>query len=386
MLIIVPVFGGLTSQFKMSNILPLIYLFFLLNILIFYLLFQSFGQPTRLAHAFMIWISVFNLFVVSVFWSFMTDLFTDDQAERLFGFIAAGGSAGALLGPGITAILAIPLGTVNLLLISAGFLLLAIICIYRLQSWTIPARSIADGVRYDYPHGVGHTEEGHIGFDREAIGGNWFAGFTFAFRSPYLMGISLFILLAAVLRTFLYFTQAHIVEGAFDDPATRTTLFAVINFGTNILTIGIQIFVTGRLLSKYGTSVALSVVPVFVMIAFLGLGVAPILPMLIIAQMGASAGNYAIVGPGREVLFTVVDREEKYKAKNFIDTVIYRAGDAASGWLFAGLTQIGLGLSALAFIAIPLTVIWAVNGYYLGKKQVHLSPDPTDREEVHVNA
>lgn len=378
MLAIVPVFGGVTSRYQLRKILPLIYLFFVLNILLFYFLFESLGSPTLLTVAFFIWTSVFNLFVISVFWSFMADIFSNEQAHRLFGFVAAGGSAGALAGPGITALLAIPLGATNLLLISAGLLGMAILCVHRLLRWTERADSPAQHTTPELPDQSPEPDFAGDGQWSKPLGGGWLDGIRLVTQSPYLLGICLFILLTATLRTFLYFTQAHIVGNALSDPARRTTLFALIDLGVNVLTIFLQIVVTGRLLKRFGVPVALSIVPLFVILSLTGLGLAPVLPILVAAQIGTRAGNYSLIRPGREVLFTVVARREKYKAKNFIDTVIFRFGDAASGWVFAGITGMGLGLTGAAFIGIPLAAVWLTAGYLLGRRQETLRDQPIE--------
>ncbi len=374
MLLIVPVFGAITSRYRLRKILPFIYIFFITNILIFFFLFRSFGQPTVLAHAFMIWTSVFNLFVISVFWSFMADMFSNEQAHRLFGFIAAGGSAGALVGPGVAALLATFAGVVNLLPLSAGFLSITILCIHQLLRWRdTTERSRESEIKHQGEETRNSAFSPGIRTE-EPIGGGWLGGIKLLLKSPYLLGICAFILLTATVQTFLYFTQAHIVESAFDDPGKRTTLFALMDLSVNIFTISLQVFITGRLLTEYGVPVVLALIPVYVLLSFVGLGIAPILPVLVVAQVGTRAGNYAITRPGREVLFTVLGREKKYKAKNFIDTVVYRAGDALSGWTFAGLTSIGIGLSGIALIAIPFSLGWMAVGYLLGRRQEEERP------------
>jgi AAA family ATP:ADP antiporter len=204
------------------------------------------------------------------------------------------------------------------------------------------------------------------------MGGGAFAGVKLFFASPYLLGIGLFIWLFTTLSTFLYFEQAHIVADAFDDSAKRTALFAMIDFAVNLLTILVQIFVTGRLVERFGLTTCLTLIPVAVTSGFLALGLAPILPVLLAFQVLRRAGNYALTRPAREMLFTVVGREEKYKAKNFVDTVIYRGGDAVSGWVFAGLKAVGLSLSAIAFIAVPIGVLWIATALLLGRKQENL--------------
>jgi AAA family ATP:ADP antiporter len=285
----------------------------------------------------------------------MVDLYTDAQAKRLFGFIAAGGSAGAIAGPGATALLAGMLGPVNLLLVSVMLLGLATLCIRRLVAWA----------RERPVEGTGAVSRGND----TPLGGSVWAGIRLLFTSRYLLAIAGFLWLFTTLSTFLYFEQAHIVASTFDDPAARTRLFALIDLGVNALTITTQVALTGRLLRRFGVPRVLAVVPVLTVAGFIGLGVAPVLPVLVAFQIARRAGDYAVMRPAREVLFTVVDRETKYKAKNVIDTVVYRAGDAVSGWLFAGLKALGIGLAGVAWLSVPIALIWAALGVWLGRQE-----------------
>ncbi|MDH3476609.1 MAG: hypothetical protein OEM59_23260, partial [Rhodospirillales bacterium] len=319
---------------------------------------------------------VFNLFVVSVFWSFMADIFTNAQARRLFGFIAAGGSAGALLGPTLTASLAVPLGPVPLLLVSAAVLELAVFCVYRLLRTTDGGVAIVfgDGERGRRPpSGSGDTTATYrTGGGKAAepvIGGGVLAGITLLLRSPYLLGVAGYILLFTTTSTFLYFQQAHIVAGAFDDPAERTRLFAVIDLVVALLTIAVQCLATGRLMTRFGVGVLLAALPLLTLLGFLALATAPTLVVLVAFQATRRAANFALSKPAREVLFTVVGREQRYKAKNVLDTLVYRGGDAASGWTFAGLTGAGLGLSAIALATLPVAALWLLLGLALGRAQ-----------------
>jgi AAA family ATP:ADP antiporter len=314
------------------------------------------------ARSFFIWTSVFNLFIVSVFWSFMADLFSDAQAKRLFGFVAAGGTTGALAGPALTATLAIPLGPTNLLLISAAALGWAMLCIRRLIAWREALPSVptvaTQGPGPAHPPGRGG-----------GLGGGALAGLRLIVRSPYLLGICLLILLFTTLSTFLYFQQARIVRDSFEDPAMRTTVFAAIDFAVNALTLVIQVFLTGRIVQALGMGWTLALIPLLLGGGFLLLGLAPLLEVLVVVQVVRRAGNYAIMKPSREMLFVVLAREEKYKAKNVIDTVVYRGGDVVSAWAYAGLQALGLGLSAIAFIAVPVAAGWAWISFRLGRMQ-----------------
>ena len=355
MLAAVPLFGWITTRFSRKRFLPLVYLFFIANLLLFYGLFRSGLTDIWVARAFFIWASVFNLFIVSVFWSFMADLYNDAQAKRLFGFIAAGGTAGAIAGPALTATLAVPLGLTNLLLISAAGLCWAVLCINRLIAWHDRQRR--------------STPQEELPDRRSGPGGGIFSGIRLIVASPYLLGICLLILLYTTLSTFLYFQQAQIVRDNFTDPAERTTVFALMDFATNSLTVIIQVFLTSRIVKTIGLGWTLALIPLLLSAGFLVLGLAPLLGVLIVVQVVRRAGNYAVMRPSREMLFVVLGRDEKYKAKNVIDTVIYRSGDVVSAWAYSGLQALGFGLSAIAFIAVPLTGLWAWICYRLGKAQ-----------------
>ena len=348
MLAIVPLFGAVSARYPRQRLLPGVYLFFIGNLLLFYLLFRLADGSSWSARIFFIWVSVFNLFVVSVFWSFMADLFSNAQGKRLFGLIAAGGSLGAITGPALTAGLATSLGNANLLLVSAGLLSAALICILQL-------------LRYGHAHAAPGSEA--------SLGGSVWSGVKKTFDSRYLLGIALFVWLYTTLSTFLYFEQAHIVKAVFADSAERTRVFALIDLAVNGLTILFQVLVTGHVMRRLGVATALASIPALLACGFMVLAVTPLLPVLILTQIVRRAGNYALTKPAREVLFTVVDRESKYKAKNFIDTLVYRGGDALSGWLFAALKGLGLGLSGIAWIAVPLALSWMMIGILLGKAQ-----------------
>jgi AAA family ATP:ADP antiporter len=355
MLAAVPLYGWCTARFARRRFLPVVYLFFIANLLVFYALFRMATDPAWVARAFFIWVSVFNLFVVSVFWSFMVDLYTEPQARRLFGFIAAGGSAGAITGPGLTALLAAPLGTTNLLPVSALFMGLALVCIARLVKWAARCPEKPPGGGEDRPEAP--------------LGGSVWAGIRLLFSSRYLLGIGGFLWLFTTLSTFLYFEQAHIVATSFDTSAARTRAFALMDLAVNVLTIGTQLLATGRLMRRLGVARMLALVPLLTAVGFLALGAAPVLPVLVAFQIARRAGDYALMRPAREVLYTVVGRETKYKAKNVLDTVVYRAGDAVSGWMFAGLKAIGLGLGAIAWLSVPIALLWMTLGYWLGRRQ-----------------
>ncbi|MBU1191630.1 MAG: MFS transporter [Gammaproteobacteria bacterium] len=356
MLAAVPLYGWAVARLPRRRLLPAVYLFFIANLLGFYLFMRAGIAPVAAARAFFIWVSVFNLFVVSVFWSFMADIFSNAQARRLFGFIAAGGSAGAVTGPALTTLLAPQLGPTNLLLVSAGFLSITLLCIARLLK--------GDAER---PGGTAQTSAGAQG-----TGGGLWAGLRQVLASRYLLGICLYVLLYTTLSTFLYFEQAHIVKAAFEDSGQRTAFFAGIDLAVNTLTVLAQIFVTARVVRWLGVGGALAFLPLGVAAGLIALGAFPGLVVLVTVQVLRRAGHYAVSRPAREMLFTVVGREERYKAKSVIDTLVYRGGDAASAWLYTGLSALGLGLSAIAFIGVPIALVWAYNGMRLGRRQDRL--------------
>jgi AAA family ATP:ADP antiporter len=372
MLAAVPLFGWISSRYPRQKFLPLVYFFFIVNLLIFYLLFHSGLTHAWVARAFFIWTSVFNLFIVSVFWSFMTDLFTDIQAKRLFGSVAAGGTAGALVGPAITAFLTVPLGAKNLLLISVGGLFWAILCIYQLSSWSekrsVPATTAANPDRKS------------VNENNAALGGGVLDGLRMIMTSPYLLGICLLILLYTTLSTFLYFQQAEIIRDSFSDSDQRTRVFAAMDLATNALTIIFQLFFTGRIVKLFGLGWGLALIPLLLSLGLLSLAFTPTLGVLVCVQVARRAGNYALMKPAREMLFVVLDKEQKYKAKNIIDTVIYRCGDVVSAWAYTGLQVLGLGLSAIALFAVPLCGGWAWVSYQLGRQQE--SRTATEKEMI----
>jgi AAA family ATP:ADP antiporter len=372
MLAAVPLFGAVVAKLPRRRFIPLVYHFFVANIAIFWLLLTLDVDKPAVARVFFVWISVFNLFAVSVFWSFMADLWASEQGKRLFGFIAAGGSAGALLGPALTVAFAVPLGPVNLLIVAGALLEVAVICAHRLET-AAPESSL----RVD-PPGAGPRSEGgglpgSDAKDAGGLGGGWLAGLVLVLRSPYLAGIALWVFLLALAGTILYFQQANIVAAASDDPAVRTRIFATIDLAVGILTLVVQFFATGRLIRRFGVGPAAAFLPLVFAAGFLVLAFSPALAALIAFQAIQRTANFALSNPAREVLFTVVAREEKYKAKNVIDIVVFRGADAVSGWLFALLRSAGLALTTISLAAVPLAAAWLVLALALGRAQERLA-------------
>jgi AAA family ATP:ADP antiporter len=351
MLAATPVFGWVSSRFPRRQFLPWVYLFFVANLLLFYLLFREKAALELTTKAFFVWVSVFNLFVVSVFWSFMADLYYTGQARRLYGVIAAGGSLGAIAGPTLTTTLAVPLGPVNLLLVSGGFLLGAIYFIRCLGNWSLA-----------------HTTPGHLRQPDTPVGGGVLDGIKLVAASPYLLGICAYVALYSILSTLLYFQQQQIVKAAIASSEQRTALFAAVDLAVNSLTLGLQLFVFSRFLRGFGLAAGLALVPLLSVAGFVALGFAPILTVLIVFGVARRAGEFALAKPTRETLFNALSADEKYKAKNFMDTAVYRAGDMASGWIFTGLQSAGLTLAGMSFLCAPLAVVWAGIGLWLARR------------------
>ncbi len=356
MLAVVPVYGAVVAKLPRRRFIPLVYHFFVANIAIFWVLLALDIGAVHVARVFFVWISVFNLFAVSVFWSFMADLYASEQGKRLFGFIAAGGSAGALLGPAVTVGLAVPLGHVNLLVIAALLLEAAVLCALRLEA-------AASDLKAQAPAPAAPAR----GPETAPIGGGWLAGITLLARSRYLAGIALWVALLSLAGTFLYFQQANIVAAASDDPAVRTRIFATIDLAVGILTLLVQFVATGRLIARFGAGPAVALLPAVFCLGFVALWLAPALWIVIAFQAVQRTANFAISNPAREVLFTVLEREEKYKAKNVIDIVVFRGGDAVSGWLFAALRGAGFELGAISLATVPVTAAWLALALALGR-------------------
>jgi ATP:ADP antiporter, AAA family len=344
-----PLYGALVSKMTRARFIPIVYHFFVANLALFWL-FLTLGIATvTVARVFFVWVSVFNLFAVTVFWSFMADLFTSEQGKRLFGFIGAGGTAGALLGPVVTIVLSVPFGPTNLLLAAIVFLELSVFCVYRLE-------------RSANPKEVSRVEQ-------ERIGGSAFAAATELMRSPYLVGVGLWVSLLSFGATILYFEQVHIIAETVRDAGAQTRIFASIDLAVGILTLATQVFATGHLLKRFGTGAAAGALPAVYVVGFAVLAVVTSVAAVLVVQVVQRWMNFAIANPARQVFFTVVDREEKYKAKNLIDVVIYRGSDALYGWVFDSLQALGLKLGAIALCALPIAAGWLVLSWALGRTQ-----------------
>ncbi len=363
-LLVNPAFGLLVSRFRRLQFIAATYLFFGSSLLVFWavLTFAPVAIGERTGQVFYVWFSVFNLFSTMVFWALMVDRFSLEQSKRLFGVIAVGGTLGAITGPFLASMLARPLGTANLLLVSVGFLFLSILA----------ARAVAH-LQPERSRDPGHPEAPPAVDEREVIGGNAWEGFRAVFASRYLLGISAFVLILAVMATFLYFTRLQMVAALGDDLDMRTTVFARIDLVTQLATLLLQLLVAGHLMKRLGVAVTLALLPVTVLLGFLGLAMVGTLAALVVFEASFRAVQRALMRPARETLFTVVTREEKYKAKAFIDTFVYRGGDVVGAWTEGLLGRLGMGLAALASLVIPLAVVWGALGLWLGRTQSRIA-------------
>ncbi len=370
-------FAGLTTRFPRGSFIPYVYRFFAINLLIFFALLKlmpAAGQ-VPLGRVIFVWTSVYNLFVVSVFWSFMADVFTNPQGKRLFGFIAMGGTFGHICGSYV-AEHSQDLGAVNLLLITVVLLEAACFCVGRLNAIARRRADVADGPRSPDSSLPSTGDEGRG--DRPIEGGP-FAGLALVLRSPYLLGIVLFMLCYTVTSTFLYITRLEVGLLWSDDPDARVAFYARINLWTGVLTMLGQIFLTSRLIGRLGVGLTLGILPAITLVGFAILGTSFVHPellatvwVLMLFETIRRAGNFAFSRPAREVLYTVVGRQEKYKAKNLIDTFVYRAGDQVGVWAHGGLS-IFLGAAAIAFAMVPLAAVWFAVAIRLGRRQRSLA-------------
>ncbi|MEP6821618.1 MAG: MFS transporter [Chthoniobacterales bacterium] len=349
-------FSWLVGRWPRRQFIPIVYRFLIFNLLVFFVLMRALpaGSQLWLGRAFFAWVSAFNLFVVTVFWAFMTDVFRNEQAKRLFGFISVGGTLGAIVGGLLTASLVHRIGTPNLLLVSALLL--------EGGAWC---------VRFFPSEFERENETGEEAAAAESpIGGSLWSGVTHVARSPYLLGICLFMLFYTVTTTFVYFQQAEITAREFaGNRAGRTAFFAQLDVWVNVLTIVVQIFFTGRLLKWLGVGMTLAVLPALSLLGFAAIGITPALGLFAFFQVLRRGMNYAVSRPAREVLFTVLRREDKYKAKSFIDTFVYRAGDQVGAWSYALLGWLGLGLTGISVVALPLATAWCALSIWLGRRQ-----------------
>jgi ATP:ADP antiporter, AAA family len=353
LLVVQPIYGALVKKLPRRWFIAIVYQFFVANLGLFWLLLTLNVSTAIVARVFFVWVSVFNFFAVAVFWSLMADVFTSEQGKRLFGFIGAGGTAGGLLGPLITIGFSVKFGPTNLLLVAIVFLELVVFCVYRLE------RCVARG------KGQQH--------DARRIGGSMFSGFIALVRSPYLFGVAVWVSLLSFGGTILYLEQANIVAASVHGAAAQTRLFAGIDLAVGLLTLITQVLATGQLLKRFGTGASAGALPAVYIIGFTVLALAPSLAVVFVFQVAQRWMNFAIANPARQVFFTVVGRDEKYKAKNMIDVVVLRGSDALYAPLFDGLQALGLKIGGIALCSLPVAIGWLALSMRLGRNQERLA-------------
>jgi AAA family ATP:ADP antiporter len=360
-LLVNPPFGWLVSRFRRVYFIAATYLFFAASLCVFYALIvlapEAVGDVS--GRVFYVWFSVFNLFSTMVFWALMADRFTLEQSKRLFAFIAAGGTLGAIFGPFLASVFAEPLGTPSLFLVAVAFLCLAVVAagvVSRLQ----PERAPAEGAE--------SRSDG-----RAIIGGNAWEGFRAVARSPYLLGIAVYLVIIAIVGTLLYFTQLAMVAERGGDVDEQTTIFAQINMITQVATLVLQLIVSGHLMRRLGVPLTLAILPVMVALGMVGLVLVGTLAAVVLFQAAFSAIQRAVMRPARETLFTVVSREDKYKSKAVIDTFAWRTGDVIGAGVDGLLASLGMGLAAMAAVTVPLAAIWTGLAIGLGRAQARIA-------------
>ncbi len=352
-----PIFSALVARFTVRRFITIAYRFFLTNLLVFYLITRAeageAAESLWLGRAFFVWTSVFNLFVVSVFWGFMADIFSTQQGKRLFGFIGVGGTLGAIAGGAITVSLVEVIGTANLLLVSAALLEVAVQFARRVHGEWLDGSATKVG--------------------EARIGGGVTSGIAHVLRSPYLLGICAYMLFFTIGSSLLYFQQTELVGAQITDRPSRTAFLAKIDLGVNTLTVLTQLLLTGRIMKSIGVGLTLGLLPAVSVLGFLAFGLGTTLSAFVVFQIVRRASEFALSRPAREVLYTVVTREDKYKAKSFIDTFVYRGGDQVGAWTYGGLGLLGLGMSGIAFAAVPMAMVWLLVALWLGRRQIKLA-------------
>lgn len=367
-----PLFGLIVSRLRRLQFIGATYGFFVASLVGFWalLVFAPGAIGQRSGQVFYVWFSVFNLFVTMVFWALLADRFTPDQGKRFFALVSVGGTLGAIFGPWLTSRLAEPLGTPSLLLVAGGFLLVAVLAAWALM------RIATDRAVHDATAGAAPARD-----PSERIGGSAWAGIRAVFRSPYLSGIAGYVLLMTVVATFIYFTRLQMVAAVADDTDTRAAILGNIDMWTQVAVLVLQLTLTGQIVKRFGLGVALAILPIATAIGFVGLAIYGSFVVLVLLEATNRAVQRGITRPAREALFTVVDREDKYKAKAFIDTFVYRAGDVVGAQTEGALGRLGLALGGLVSVVVPLALAWAALAVWLGRAQARqVPPVPAARE------
>ncbi|MDE2678530.1 MAG: MFS transporter [Gemmatimonadota bacterium] len=380
MLLLHPVFAAIVARWTRRRFVAVTYRFFMLCLIVFFLVLNALPEGGQaeiwVGRSFFVWTSVFNLFVVSVFWSFMTDLYRERQSRRLFALIGVGGTMGAILGSSITAFFTGIFSEHALLWFSILLLEGAVFCVKGLDRRAEALKG--DGA----PAAPGAGEPGSDGEagsrggsddapnpGEKVIGGSPLEGIARVLRSPYLLGICVFLILFTTGSAYLYGMVLSAVDLSFPDDTLHAAIFARMDLAVNILTLLTQLFLTGRIVKRLGVAVTLALLPLLSVVGFLALAVAPVFAVVVVFNVLRRAGNFAVAVPMREVLYTVLPRNDKYKAKNFNDTFMYRTGDLVGIWSFGELGKAGLGTSALAWVMVPVAGLWVMVSVWLGRRQ-----------------
>jgi len=350
-----PVYSAIVAKLPVRRFIPIVYRVFIALLLIFagIIKYGPASWEPFLGPAFWILTSIYSLFIPSVFWGFMADTFRPDQGKRLFGFISVGGTLGALVGAFLTSRLAQTVGTPVLMIMSVALLECAVQAVRRFPSSFRAETRTRDAAQ-------------------QSVGGSSLSGITHVLTSPYLLGICAYMLLFTIGSTILYFQQAEIVGARYTDREARTAFLASVDTVVQGLTILAQLFVTGRVLKWVGVGATLAIMPILSVVGFTALGTWGTLAVFVVFQVMRRAGEYAFGKPAREVLFTVVPPEDKYKAKNFIDTFVYRGGDQIGAWSYAGLSAAGMAVSSIALFAAPMSLVWLGVAFWLGTRNTRM--------------
>jgi ATP:ADP antiporter, AAA family len=371
MLIATPVFGWVTSKYRRRTFLPWVYYFFISNILLFFVAFSWFmdDELTRLwaARSFFMWLSVFNLFVVSVFWSFMADIWSTEQSRRLFGVISAGGSTGAFVGPLITSVLVVPIGFENLLPLSAILLVFSVYCLHRLRRWSLEQGSSTPGASAE---------------SSRPLGGSAFGGIKLVLTTPYFAAIAAAMLCAMFLGGAMYMYMAELISVSYPDNDHQTRIFALIDAVSNALSFIGQFVLVKFAVQRLGIGITLAVLPLVSIAAFALLAANPVFIVIAIFQVMRRGLAYGITKPASDMLYSVVSREAKYKAKNFIETAVWRGGDVVATWTIRSLA--GIGLTGVSLVCIPIAIVWTLLALWIGRD--YLRQDRRNVEAAHEHA
>ncbi|MEW6074428.1 MAG: MFS transporter [Planctomycetota bacterium] len=376
MLVAVPLYSALVARFPRRRFISWTYQFFALNLVGFFLVWRFVPAEDRRIEerVFFVWHSVYNLFIVAVFWSFMADLHRAEEAKRRFGLIAVGGTIGGILGAQALKHVVASWGAPGAFLAALALLEVANLCAWILDRRARnEAAAAAPGPSFATFRPAGGEAD-------RPLGGSVLEGFRTVLRSPYLLMISLYIAVQSLVNTFAYFEQAKIVKAALPGEEERLILFANMDVAVNAITLALQLLVVSRVMRRFGVQAAIVVMPLLAVAGFALLGTSPTLPVVVGLMVALRCARYGMTKPAREVLFTVVPRADKYKAKAFVDTVLYRGGDTAAGWAFAGLEQAKLGLAAIALGTVPIAAGWVFVGRYLGRRQQALAEEQGPRD------